>query len=156
MKITLISLLMMGLAQCSDQPSVTTDTAADSIIIRSGTSFGFSTEYTNKDLELVGTKATFTKRSLRNPDKYPTRTCTKTLTTNKAAELNVLSRFSEFRKQPEVIDCPDCADGGLEYVEVQVGELRHKVKFDYGKTIPGFETLVKDLRAQRNLFNDCE
>ncbi len=156
MKIALISLILMGLAQCSEQPSVTADTKADTVIIRSGTSFGFCAGYCNKDMELIGTKATFTKSSPRDPAKYPTRICIKTLATNKAADLNVMAQFTEFRKQPEVIGCPDCADGGMEYIEVQVGELRHKVKFDYGKTIPGFDALVKELRTQRDSFNDCE
>lgn len=155
MKIVLISLMLMGLAQCSEQPSVITD-AAESVVIRSGTSFGMCIGYCNKDMELVGTKALFAKSSLRDPAKYPTRTCTKMLTESKTANLNALAQFNEFRKQPEVIGCPDCADGGAEYIELQVGTLRHRVKFDYGKTIPGFETLVKELRVQRDLFNDCE
>lgn len=155
MKIALISLMLMGLAQCSEQPAVTTD-PAESIVIRSGTSFGMCIGYCTKDMELVGTKAMFTKNSFRDPAKYPTRTCTKMLTESKAANLNSLARFNEFRKQPEVIGCPDCADGGAEYIEIQVGEVRHRVKFEYGKTIPGFEILVKELRVQRDLFNDCE
>lgn len=156
MKTALFFMLFTGLMRCSDQSSVTAESATDPVIIRSGTSFGFCAGYCNTDMELAGTKATFSKSSPRQPAKYPTRTCTKTLTSNKAADLNVLAQFTEFRKQPEVIGCPDCADGGMEYVEIQVGEIRHKVKFDYGKTIPGFETLVKELRAQRDLFNDCE
>ena len=156
MKIALFSLIVMGLAQCSEQPVVTADTATKSVIIRSGTSFGFCAGYCNKDMVLTGTTATFTKSSPRDPAKYPARTCTKTLTTNKGVDLNVLAQFTQFRKQPEVIGCPDCADGGTEYVEIQVGELRHKVKFDYGKTIPGFEALVKELRTQRDLFGTCD
>jgi len=156
MKIALISFILMGLVRCSDQSSVTAENVAgETVIIRSGTSFGMCIGYCVKEIELVATSATFTKKSRPDPAKYPTRTCTKSVSVNKAAELTSMAQFNEFRKLPETLGCPDCADGGAEYVEIQVGELRHRVTFEYGKTIPGFETLVKDLRIQRDLFNDC-
>ena len=156
MKIVLISFILMSLARCSDQSSIIAEnTFAETVILRSGTSFGMCIGYCVKEIELVATNATFTKKSRPDPTKYPTRTCTKSVPVNKAAELASMARFEEFRKLPETIGCPDCADGGAEYIEMQVGELKHRVTFEYGKTIPGFETLVKDLRVQRDLFDDC-
>ncbi len=157
MKIALVSLLLMGLVRCSDQPLVTAENAAaESVVIRSGTSFGMCMGYCNKDMELVGNTATYTKSSLRDPAKYPTRTCTQTMTESKAANLSSLTKFTEFLKLPESIGCPDCADGGAEYLELQLGQQKHRVTFENGKTIPGFETLVKELRTQRDLFSDCQ
>lgn len=157
MKTILVFISLLGFAaRCTDQPLVSAEIPSDTVIIRSGTSFGMCIGYCVKDMELIGTQATFTKRSYRDEAKYPTRTCTKVISADKASALKALAQLNEFRKQPEVIGCPDCADGGAEYVEIQVGEVKHRVKFEYGKTIPGFEALVKDLRAQRDLFSDCE
>lgn len=155
MKIVLISFILMSLVRCSEQSVTAENAVAETVIIRSGTSFGMCIGYCNKDIELIATKATFTKSSLRDPVKYPTRTCTKTVSASKSAELVTMVQFNEFRKIPKTLDCPDCADGGAEYVEIQIGDLKHRVTFEYGKTIPGFEILVKDLRVQRDLFNDC-
>ncbi|MCY7357618.1 MAG: hypothetical protein LH609_09120 [Rudanella sp.] len=155
MKIALVSLLLISLVRCSEQPLVTTENTADTVIIRSGTLFGMCIGYCNKDMELVATTATFTKKS-RDSAKYPTRTCTKAIAAPKSAELNALARFTEFMKLPQTIGCPDCADGGAEYLELQLGQQQHRVTFENGKTIPGFEMLVKELRTQRDLFSDCQ
>jgi hypothetical protein len=157
MKTILILFSLLSLVRCTDEAVSTTNPQSETVILRSGTSFGMCIGYCVKDLEINGIQATFTKRA--NPiqqDRYPTRTCTQTITASKAADLKALALFNEFKKQPETIGCPDCADGGAEYVEMQVGDQKHRVKFEYNKTIPGFETLIKELRTQRETFNNCE
>lgn len=46
--------------------------------------------------------------------------------------------------------CPDCADGGAEWLEVQFsdGTVKH-VEFDYGSSVEGFEEIISSLRAHR-------
>lgn len=156
MKLIFVLFSLFALVRCSDEAVTTTNPQSETVILRSGTSFGMCLGYCVKDLEINGTQATFTKRSNNQPDRYPTRTCNQTLTATKSADLKALALFNEFRKQPETIGCPDCADGGAEYIEMQVGDQKHRVKFEYNKTIPGFETLVKELRTQREAFNTCE
>ncbi|TAE34319.1 MAG: hypothetical protein EAZ91_00560 [Cytophagales bacterium] len=148
--------LLFGLVRCNDTTAVEKETATDGVVIRSGTSFGMCMGYCLKDLEISGTQAKFTQKSHRDDTKYPARTCTRTLSSNLANEYNLTAQLNEFRKLPAVIGCPDCADGGAEYVEIQVSEVIHRVKFEHGKTIPGFDALVKGLRTQREAFTDCK
>jgi hypothetical protein len=157
MKATFIFLTLLTLIRCGEETAITAESPTDTVIIRSGTSFGMCVEYCLKDLEIDGTKATFTKSA--HPafqSRFPTRTCRQTITTAKSDDLKLLATFSEFQKVAKTLGCPDCADGGAEYVEIQVGEQKHRVKFEYNRTIPGFENLVKELRIQREAFKNCE
>jgi hypothetical protein len=151
-------LLFTGISQCSDQPDSAVLPLDDEVIVRSGTSFGMCFGYCVSEMELVGSKATFTKSSQRNKAQYPNKSCQKVLAMDKAADLKTLalSQFDAFLRLPKTIGCPDCADGGAEYIEMQRGDVRYRVTFEYGKSIPNFESLVKGLRTQREQFKNCE
>ncbi|MEQ8470656.1 MAG: hypothetical protein RIC35_05700 [Marinoscillum sp.] len=57
----------------------------------------------------------------------------------------------KFADLPETIGCPDCADGGAEWLELKVdGELK-RVTFEYRDSINGIDEAVKILR---NLTED--
>lgn len=57
---------------------------------------------------------------------------------------------SAFQALNEQIGCPDCADGGAEWIEIQVGDTVKRVTFENRRTIKGFEALVVELRNLRN------
>ena len=90
-----------------------------------------------------------------SPTQNPTKTCQTTISLADWNTLKAAANLDTFGKQPATLGCPDCADGGAEYVELQISEQTHRVTFEYGKTIPGFETLVNTLRAQRAAFKVC-
>jgi hypothetical protein len=59
--------------------------------------------------------------------------------------------ISSFQALPTVIGCPDCADGGAEWLELILnnGE-KHKVTYEYGKE----PTVIKDYVAKcKQVFN---
>lgn len=63
-----------------------------------------------------------------------------------------LNNFSKkkFLKLDEVYGCPDCADGGAEWLEVRFTDgTSRKVTFNYGSTVEGFEKIISSLRAHR-------
>lgn len=65
------------------------------------------------------------------------------------ADLNHFPK-KKFLKLQDVYGCPDCADGGAEWLEVQFSDGRVKnVKFDYGSSVEGFEEIISSLRAHR-------
>ena len=37
-----------------------------------------------------------------------------------------------FEKLDSIIGCPDCADGGAEWIQIEYGGKKKKVTFDYG------------------------
>lgn len=128
----------------------------DTLIIRTGTSFGMCVgDKCRKDYLFTGTSGTLTHGGNSRGTPIPPKTCQKSIS---AADWNVLKaavNLSTFGQQPERIGCPDCADGGAEYIELEQGDSKHRVTFPYGQTIPGFEPLVTALREQRNQFNSC-
>jgi len=54
----------------------------------------------------------------------------------------------ELEALPDIIGCPDCADGGAEWVSIQTADgFQKKVTFEYTKTPASIAPLVERLRA---------
>ncbi len=155
MKPNLIILLAWLMLNCTTVTPITPGSGADDLIIRSGTSFGYCNGYCSKTLELTAEKAIFINSS-RDQTKYPTKTCTGTVSATTWAALKATLTNAGFSQEPEIIGCPDCADGGAEIIEIEEGGKKHRVTFEYGKTIPGFGKLVTLLRDEREKFKDCK
>ena len=46
----------------------------------------------------------------------------------------------------ERIGCPDCADGGSEWIEILANNKTYKVTFENGETLKGMDKLLKLVR----------
>lgn len=58
------------------------------------------------------------------------------------------------RALPDVVGCPDCADGGAESLRVAFGDGQaDAVTFEYGDEVAGIEALVDALREIRSSFD---
>ncbi|MCP9292318.1 hypothetical protein [Gracilimonas sediminicola] len=57
---------------------------------------------------------------------------------------------------PKVIGCPDCADGGAEWIEIQSPGLVKKVTFEYGQPPAQIKELVDRLRETRESLSPQE
>ena len=68
--------------------------------------------------------------------------------TDFTAVQNAIS-FESFVKLPEIYGCPDCADGGAEYIEMTQGGVTHKVTIEYGSENKDLSTILVKLRKQR-------
>ncbi len=67
-------------------------------------------------------------------------------------EIDVNSFFS----MPETIGCPDCADGGAEWIEIKLanGE-KHKVTFEYMNAPSAFKNYISGLRGLLEESQHC-
>lgn len=65
-----------------------------------------------------------------------------------------LIELDSFFLLPETIGCPDCADGGAEWVLIQTKTKTHKVMFDFGSNPAGLEKLLPVLRANDPALNE--
>ncbi len=65
------------------------------------------------------------------------------------AEIESLVDQQALNALPKVIGCPDCADGGAEWVEILSPDFVKKVTFDYGKPPTEIKELVDRLRETR-------
>lgn len=156
MKLTGITLLfLMILGRCNPTTVSSEErTSTDPLTIRTGSSFGMCVGYCVKDYVFNGTSVVLTMISRSKTQTSP-KTCQKTIDQSSWDSLKTLANLDAFNKQPERLGCPDCADGGAEYIELQLGDQKHRVTFEYGQTIPGFESLVDALRSQRKAFDEC-
>ncbi len=155
MKMTVFSLLLLMILGSCRSDTATPAESVDGLIIRSGTSFGFCVGYCQKDYVFDKTNVTLTEQDKRAPTQNPTKTCQKTISQADWNALTAAAKPDLFSRQPETLGCPDCADGGAEYIELQLNDRRHRVTFEFGKTIPGFEPLVEAIRSQRTAFEEC-
>lgn len=153
---SVILLLIIALSHCTSVSPQKAATTSDSLTIRTGTSFGMCVGYCLNDYVFNGTSATLTQSSNKTQTQYPTKTCQFTISEADWRSLKSLTNWDTFSKQPVRFGCPDCADGGAEYIELQLGEQKHRVTFEAGNTIPGFEALVEALSKQREAFKECK
>lgn len=118
-----------------------------------GTSFGMCVEYCINDISIDAKKITFSKKKNgANPD---TKICAKNITEADVNTLKALVRIDDFEKLPEVIGCPDCADGGAEWVTLRLDGKLKKITFEYGKAPDEVKDLVVKLREIKEGFKDC-
>lgn len=115
--------------------------------VKSGSSFGMCVENCYQELSMNEYQAVLriADRISNDPEVHAKRSVGN-------EEWNqILNQFDEeaFRALPEVIGCPDCADGGAEWIEVQSPDLVKKVTFEYRNPPAAIEDLANTLREKR-------
>lgn len=148
----LVGVIALVASQCGPK-TVTTELENVTLVIRSGTSYGFCIGYCERVLELKGTAVTYTMRDIRQ--QLPDKVCNATISASEWNNLAAKADLTALQKQPERLGCPDCADGGAEFLEIQQGDQKYRVTFEANKTIPGFDELVVALRQKREALKDC-
>jgi len=116
-------------------------------LVRTGTEFGECGGWCYKELEIQGTLATFQLRqhypgtaeslgaALISPDKW--RHLERTI------DMDALAAVAG------VIGCPDCSDGGAEWIEVEHAGARKRVTFEWCDSVPAIQPLVDAARELR-------
>ena len=120
----------------------------DIVSIKHGTSFGMCNgycfkEYTYSESSSVKFSKGWGRTDLSNyPDKYDT-----TEFSNKDWDKLLETLDNEkFYGLPEIIGCPDCADGGAEWIEIVTKDKTVKVTFEYGSDVAEISGLLAFLR----------
>ncbi|WP_421873196.1 hypothetical protein [Marinoscillum sp.] len=70
----------------------------------------------------------------------------RTLTPSEWQQLNDGIDVDRFADLPETIGCPDCADGGAEWLELTVNGERKRVTFEYMTEVEGINPAIEKLR----------
>lgn len=135
---------------------ITTENNSNSEIIqvKYGTSFGECTGYCKRDMELSSGIVTY-NCSAWNASLQPiTRKEVLNATNWDAMKLNL--NTNDFFVLPTTIGCPDCADGGAEWLEIELknGNI-HKVTFEYNKEPALLKDYILKLREMLNA-NECK
>jgi len=156
-KILLLSLLSIFLLvhTACDKPPFD-----DEVIIKTGTSFGFCWGYCVTETEITSEQMAFERRTQieANIKEFPTIRCEET--TDSSTWNSLLAALNKdsisFFALPDVIGCPDCADGGAEWISITNGVLSKTVTFEHGDNIKEISNLLKQIRNTQRQFEKCE
>jgi hypothetical protein len=82
-------------------------------------------------------------------------TCENAISPEEYEDLAGLIDTEAFFRLPETIGCPDCADGGAEWLEIRNGSKVHKVTFEYMNEPEMLRDAAATLRVIIDDFEDC-
>jgi hypothetical protein len=153
-----VAIWLLALVASGGCGGATDSEEAGSRLISSGTFFNMCVGYCVSELVVDSTTAVLTETS-HQPERYPRRTRSLELTRDEADRLHGLADLERLRSVAGVHGCPDCADGGGEWVEirwrVQLMEVSIvRATFDYGRVLEPIEELQTELRALRARFQN--
>jgi hypothetical protein len=124
-------------------------------IVSYGTSFGECIGYCNRQVVLSKGLAVFTKSGWLPDEALPDVQLAEELPASEWSSILQAIDWDEFQQQPERIGCPDCADGGAEWIEIEYEtDVKKRVTFEYGKSIKGHEKLLEHLRVIFQRMNE--
>lgn len=140
--VLLSSTLLIG---CQDQNIIRSD-----YTIRSGSSFGFCVGICYKELSLNEFQAVLRIDEDGRTNNSNARIQSKREVSNSEwSRVKNLVNEQAFKNLPDVIGCPDCADGGSEWIEIQSPDLSKRVVFEYGDPPSEIASLASILAQAR-------
>ena len=116
--------------------------------LTSGTSFGMCGGYCVTELRIDSVSVTLTETS--QVMDLPARVRTLPLSPAEWNRLQARVDTAAFRELEGIHGCPDCADGGAEWIQLETDEPI-RVTFEYGAVLEGIAELqdeIRDLRAR--------
>jgi hypothetical protein len=145
---TIVMMVITGflLAGCDKESVESTDT------IKYGTGFGMCSGYCVSELTITPSKLSLQK----NGTGVKAKTCTQSFTSQQFQQLRDKIDFEKFAALDDVYGCPDCADGGSEWIEITRGGNTHRVVFEYHKEPEALKSYISLLREHVASFNDCK
>lgn len=158
MKMQLVLLMILStlfLINCEKDKELTDKQATmGDFVVNYGTSFGMCVGPCRKEMNVVNNTVSFTVfyTEGRGAIGGTPKTYTELLDASFGSSLVKSIDYESFKKLNEIIGCPDCADGGAEWVEILKNDSKHKVTFEFGKAPKEIESLVTILREKKVYF----
>lgn len=142
----------------NEKPPLTTDTSISSKtppppFIQYGTHFGKCLGYCKKSIIITPSTIIHSKKPNYINDTYPNvkeeKPFNKTSFDSLVKQLNPIKFFDI----DTVIGCPDCTDGGAEFIEfTKKDNTTHRVTFEYGTSPMPVSKIIDDLRTKLSSF----
>ena len=152
----IIVIMVFTLACSLVEPENTFYNSFSGVTIKSGQSFGFCLGKCHSEMIIEGNsvqllvKERIFKDGKDESKEYKYSEVFPTLKVNSV--MNAID-FGKFFELKDIYGCPDCADGGSEWIEIITDKGKSKkVTFEYGKSIPEIENLIKLLREERGIL----
>jgi hypothetical protein len=121
-----------------------------------GTSFGECLGYCIHHLKVHSEVAELKKTGWDQGGELPQIQCSRQLELSEYNNILDSVNVDEFFLMVETIGCPDCADGGAEWVEISYDTLYHRVTFEYNHEPEELARVVPLLREMMSGFEGCQ
>lgn len=118
------------------------------ISITHGTNFGHCRGYCRKEVVFSEDQIVYFEASV-DSTRNPVKTEKFDNTSEKWKSIADKMDWNTFKKLDESYGCPDCADGGSEYIEVKTTNGTKRVTIEFNKEASQLEPLLTELRSQR-------
>jgi hypothetical protein len=150
--ILIIFISIQFLTSCEAEDDLLTYDS-DIVSIGYGTSFG-DIGYCNRKIEIIGTDINFKATGQTVTGDLPEIDINGTISIEDWEELVNSIEFLVFRNMEEVIGCPDCTDGGAEWIEITTDNISHKIIFELENEPEEVEEYIESLRELIEDFED--
>ena len=120
---------------------------SDIVSIKHGTSYGHCLGYCTKEELYASGSMVYTQRS--REENKPEKIRTEPFSEQAFQKLTTSFDRQKWNALPETIGCPDCADGGAEYIEILTTSGVKRVTFEAGSDPEGLENILAQFRAKR-------
>lgn len=150
LKIALLYTFVLALTfSCSKK-----ETDNEIIQVKYGISFGECIGYCKRDLTFKSGEVTYNNSSWI--DTIKPITCSDVLDNDKWNYLKTGLDIEAFFTLSKTIGCPDCADGGAEWIEIELSNgKKHKVAFEYRNEPSSIKGYVIVLRGMMEKSEFC-
>jgi len=154
MKALKMSLLALCIAiffvQCKKENAQILRIEAKTAKIKYGSFFGECIGYCTNTIEVSENQVVLKQNGWNLEGTLSEKTISMSISENQWNELIININDSAFAGLPATIGCPDCADGGGEWIEITDGTSTHKVTFEYGKEPEQVKNFIGILRNYMN------
>jgi len=140
---------LSAVTACSSSPAG--EAANGDVVIAQGTSFGKCVGYCLTELVVARDSARLTQTS-RDSVRYPRKTQIVAISDADWQRLQSLARPATLAQVEGTHGCPDCADGGAEWVELRTAERSIRATYEAGRDLAPIATLQAELRSIRQRF----
>jgi hypothetical protein len=148
MRIWLSAVAALALSACA---STATPTEGVTRVV-STTSFGMCVGYCTTRLEISESEAVLIRQARGGrgaPQNLPDQRASRPLTTAEWQDIQRLAARADLEALPDVVGCPDCADGGAEGLVVESAGETESVSFEHGASLAPAQPLLNRVRALR-------
>lgn len=151
-RVLFILVLLPLLASCRFWP-LPTEADEAGTVIHYGTSFGECIGYCITELTVEDGHATWVRTGWdRDMVEMPKIRVERDLSGEDWAVLRSVARLDVLKSLQDVYGCPDCLDGGAEWVELAREDEAKRVTFEYRETLQPIAGLIHELRALNESF----
>jgi hypothetical protein len=120
----------------------------DIVRVKHGFSFGMCNGYCYKEntytfADFIHYEKAFGRT---NPIDFPDKIDSNASSSEEWKALVTKIDLEKFYTEQEMIGCPDCADGGSEWIEIATSDKVYRVTFEFGKPSEGLKAIYSVLR----------